>query len=131
MAKNVVFFSFSETDRGVVATIKGRTVNSYYPNLSFQIQDLLTRWNTKDPAVIRQAITKNINGASRTIVFVGNDTHDSYWVSEEVKMTLEEGKAVYAIRLNGTNGPIPKCLSEKKITIVDWSEENLQNLATK
>ncbi len=131
MAKNVVFFSFSETDRGVVATIKGRTVNSYYPNLSFQIQDLLTRWNTKDPAVIRQAITKNINGASRTIVFVGNDTHDSYWVSEEVKMTLEEGKAVYAIRLNGTNGQIPKCLSENKITIVDWSEENLQNLATK
>jgi hypothetical protein len=94
MAKNVVFFSFSEKDRGVVLTIKGRAVNSQYSNLSFQVQDLLTRWDTKDPSVIQRAITTYINGPSRTIVFVGNDTHDSYWVSEEVKMTLEQGKAV-------------------------------------
>ena len=130
MAK-VVFFSFKEKDRGVVLTIKGRAVNSKYPALNFKVQDLLKRWDTEDEAVIKQAITKNIKGTSRTIVFVGEHTHKSYWVPKEVEMTLNAGKPVYAIRLKETNGTIPKCLSSKKITVHKWSEEKLQELATK
>ncbi len=37
---NVVFFSFSEDDRNVVAMIKGRAVNPYYANLNFLVRDL-------------------------------------------------------------------------------------------
>lgn len=128
---NVVFFSFKEEDRGVVLTIKGRAMNSRYPALDFKVQDLLKRWDTEDEAVIKQAITKNIKGTSRTIVFVGSDTHKSYWVPQEVKMTLDAGKPVYAIRLSGTSGTTPKCLSDNKITVHSWSETKLQELATK
>jgi len=128
---NVVFFSFKEEDRGVVLTIKGRAVNSKYPALNFKVQDLLKRWDTEDEAVIKQAITKNIKGTSRTIVFVGEKTHKSYWVPKEVQMTLDAGKPVYAIRLNGVNGTIPKCLSNNNITVHQWSEAKLQDLATK
>lgn len=128
---NVVFFSFSETDRNVVVTIKGRAVNPFYHNLNFRVQDLLARWDTESHAVIRQAITKNINGTSRTIVFVGNDTYRSFWVPEEVRMTLDQRKPVYAIRLNGTNGPIPKVLTDNRIQVYAWSESNLQALATR
>lgn len=128
---NVVFFSFKEEDRGVVLTIKGRASNSRYPALNFKVQDLLKRWDTEDEAVIKQAITKNIKGTSRTIVFVGSDTHKSYWVPQEVKMTLDANKPVYAIRLSGTLGKIPKCLSDNKITVHSWSEVKLQDLATK
>lgn len=127
---NTVFFSFSETDRETVLLIKGRAVNSNYANLNFRVQDLLQRWDTEDPAVIRRAISTNINGASRTIVFVGNDTYNSYWVKEEVAMTLEENKPVYAIRLKDTWGSTPKCLSDNNITVNSWSEETLQKLAT-
>ncbi len=128
---NVVFFSFSETDRNVVVTIKGRAVNPNYHNLDFRVQDLLARWDTEDPAVIRQAITKNINGASRTIVFVGSDTYRSFWVPEEVRMTLDQRKPVYAIRLSGINGSIPKVLTDNRIQVYAWSESNLQALATR
>jgi len=128
---NVIFFSFSETDRGVVLTIKGRGVNSKYTNLNFRVQDLLKRWKTEDPAVIRQAISKSIKGTSRTVVFVGNDTYNSYWVPEEVKMTLDAGKPVYAIRLKDTNGVKPACLSENNIYLYSWSEKTLQSLATR
>lgn len=128
---NVVFFSFSETDRGVVLTIKGRAMNSMYPNLDFRVQDLLKRWDTRDPVVIRRAISTSIKGTSRTIVFIGNDTHESYWVPKEVKMTLETGKPVYAIRLKGTNGKKPDCLSDNNIYLYSWSEETLQDLATR
>lgn len=127
---NVVFFSFSEADRDEVLMIKGRAVNPYYSNLNFRVQDLLARWNTTDAAVIRQAISKNIKGTSRTIVFVGSDTASSYWVPEEVRMTLDAGKPVYAIRLGSTWGIIPSCLSNNGIPVHSWSEKMLQNLAT-
>jgi hypothetical protein len=128
---NVVFFSFSETDREQVLVIKGRAVNPRYYNLDFRVQDLLARWNTTDPAVIRRAISTSINGTSRTIVFVGSDTHQSYWVPEEVRMTLEARKPVYAIRINGTWGPTPACLANNSITVHSWSEATLQDLATR
>jgi len=128
---NVVFFSFTEADRGVVLTIKGRAINPLYQNLNFRVRDLLKRWDTEDTAVIRQAITKAMNGTSRTIVFVGERTHLSIWVREEVKMTLENDKPVYAIRLNNTSGKTPKVLEDNSIYLYPWSEERLQELATR
>ncbi len=125
-----VFFSFKEEDRGVVLTIKGRAKNSNYHALNFKVQDLLKRWKTEDSSVIKKAITTKIQGASRTIVFVGEKTHKSYWVPHEVRMTLEAGKPVYAIHLNGTRGKIPKCLSDNSVRVHTWSEENLQKLAS-
>jgi tRNA pseudouridine-54 N-methylase len=128
---NVVFFSYTEDDREVVLMIKGRAMNPSYPSLNFQVHDLLTRWETEDPAVIRQAITKSINGSSRTIVFVGNTTYASRWVREEVNMTLDQKKPVYAIRLGGTDGRKPKCLEDSGVFLYSWSEERLQDLATR
>ena len=128
---NVVFFSFSETDRETVLMIKGRAVNPNYSGLNFRVQDLLARWDTTNAAVIRQAISKNIKGTSRTIVFVGNDTALSYWVPEEVRMTLNAAKPVYAIRLRGTWGVIPTYLTSNGITVHSWSEATLQSLATR
>ena len=128
---NVVFFSFSEDDRLVVAMIKGRAVNPSYTNLNFRVRDLLARWNTTDSAVIRQVITKSMKGTSRTIVFVGNTTHESYWVPEEVKMTRENGKPVYAIRLGSTSGYKPQCLIDNNIYLYGWVEATLQSLATR
>ena len=128
---NVVLFSFQEEDRDVVLTIKGRAVNSSYSGLNFRVKDLLKRWDTTDSAVIKQAISKSISGTSRTIVFVGEKTHKSYWVPHEVQMTLDEGKPVYAIRLKDSSGTIPKCLTDNGIYVYSWSEERLQDLATR
>lgn len=127
---NVCFFSFKEDDRDVVVTIKGRAVNPSYDSLNFRVQDLLKRWDTTDSARIRQAITTNLQGTSRTIVFVGAKTYESYWVPEEVAMTLAADKPVYAIRLKDTNGRTPKCLTDNGIHVYDWSEARLQDLAT-
>lgn len=128
---NVCFFSFTEADREVVLTIKGRAVNPNYNNLNFRVKDLLKRWDTEDVAVIRQAISKAMSGTSRTIVFVGERTHRSRWVREEVEMTLRNNKPVYAIRLNNTNGLKPKVLEDNGIQLYNWSEAKLQDLATR
>lgn len=128
---NVVFFSFKELDRGTVLTIKGRAVNPMYSGLNFRVRDLLSRWDTTNAARIKQAITTSMKGTSRTIVFVGKDTHKSYWVPHEVETTLNAGKPVYAIRLKDTNGTIPKCLTDNNIHVYQWSESKLQELATR
>ncbi len=128
---NVVFFSFSETDRKIVLLIKGRAENSKYTKLNFKVHDLLKRWDTEDPAVIKQAISKAIKGTSRTIVFVGQDTHKSYWVPEEVEMTLEKGKPVYAMKITDKVVAKPRCLSKHGIYLYSWSEKKLQELATR
>lgn len=128
---NVVFFSFKEKDRNVVLTIKGRAVNPGYANLNFRVKDLLKRWDTKNSARIKQAISKAMAGTSRTIVFVGESTYKSYWVPHEVETTIKAGKPVYAIRLKNTSGSIPKCLSENGVHVYSWSEERLQELATR
>lgn len=128
---NVVFFSFKELDRNVVLTIKGRAVNPSYTKLNFRVKDLLKRWKTEDETRIKQAISMAMSGTSRTIVFVGEHTYKSHWVPHEVEMTLKAGKQVYAIRLNGTHGKIPACLSENNIHVYEWSEVRLQELATR
>jgi len=128
---NIVFFSFTEDDRDVVETIMGRAVNPLYKNLNFRVKDLLKRTDTEDTSVIRQAIVKAMAGTSRTIVFVGETTHLSRWVREEVRMTIENDRPVYAIRLMHTNGKKPKVLMNYGINLYPWSEEWLQELATK
>jgi len=128
---NIVFFSFTEDDRDVVETIMGRAVNPLYKNLNFRVKDLLERGDTDDIAVIHQAITQAMNGTARTIVFVGEETHLSKWVREEVRMTIENDRPVYAIRLIHTNGKKPKVLMNYGINLYPWSEEWLQELATK
>lgn len=127
----VSFFSFSEANRHIVAKIKGRACNSKYPHLKFKVQDLLKRWNTEDEAVIRQAISKRLKGTGRTIVFVGEHTRKSIWVSIEVEMTLAKKKPVYAIWLKDEIGIPPKCLTNNNIYIYKWSEARLQDLATR
>ena len=128
--KKTVFFSFSETNRHTVAKIKGRAVNAFYYNLSFKVHDLLKRWSTESAPVIRQAISKSLYGTSRTIVFVGNETHKSYWVGEEIKMTLAAKKKVYAIRVKDTKGNSHPELINNGIYVYNRSEERLQQLAT-
>ena len=131
MAKKTSFSSFSESNRHTVAKIKGRAMNPYYYNLDFNVQDLLKRWTTESESVIRQAISKSLSGASRIIVFIGNSTHSSFWVVEEIKMTLAAGKPVYAIRIKYTNGKSHPELTKNGIYIYNWSEARLQELATK
>lgn len=131
MSNKVSFFSFSELNRHTVAKIKGRAVNSRYYNLDFKVQDLLRRWDTESESVIRQAISKSLKGASRTIVFVGKDTHSKYWVGEEIKMTLVANKPVYAIYLSDNNvKPHPEFI-KNNIHVYVWSEKRLQELATR
>lgn len=126
-----IFFSFMEANRHTVAKIKGRALNSKYPNLNFKVKDLLKRWDTEDETVIKRAITQAMFGTSKTIVLVGQYTHKSNWVKHEVESTLDKRKPVYAIWLKDESGSVPKSLTNNNIRVYTWSEERLQDIATR
>jgi hypothetical protein len=128
---NVVFFSFSEEDRDAVLSLKTKAMDPQYTKLNFMVQDLMKRWRTKDLKAIRRAVEVPIAAASRTIVLVGKDTYKSMWVAEEVKITLEQGKPVFAIYLKNRRVVIPACLKNNDIYVYPSHEENLQYLATR
>jgi hypothetical protein len=128
---NVVFFSFSEADRDAVLALKTKAMDPQYTKLNFMVQDLMRRWRTEDLKAIRRAVEVPIAAASRTIVLVGKDTYKSMWVTEEVTITLEQGKPVYAIYLKNRRVVIPACLKNNDIYVYPSHEENLQYLATR
>ena len=128
---NVVFFSFSESDRTFVLDLKHKAMGPKYPGLKFLVQDLVKHQGTDESETTTLTNARSLKGVSRTIVFVGKDTYKSAWVAEEVRMTLKMRKPVYAIRVKGTHGVKPVCLSENRIHLYPWHEENLQYLATR
>ena len=128
--ENLVYFSFYEKDLKTVLALKRKVRDPNYENLNFKVKRLLRRWDTDDISAMQKAIARAMKGATRTIVLVGNGTYKSKWLPEEVKMSRDAGNPVYAVRLEGTYGAKPTCLSNANIHLYDWGEEALQNLAT-
>lgn len=122
-----VFFSFSECDRKVVT----RILSAKLFERNFSVQGLMERRNIEDEVAIDATIRRAIQNSSRTIVFVGDHTSNSFWVPREVQLTLNSGNCVYAMRLQGTRGAVPNCLEEANITVHRWSENRLHDLATR
>lgn len=127
--KNKIFFSFSETDRDVVTRIAKHAMDYSYESLQFRVAPLYQRWQTKSIPVIQNIVAKALQDSDRTIVLVGEDTSESLWIEVEVDMSIELNNSVYAMRLNQTNGDIPKCLQERDIKVENWDIEVLQFLA--
>ncbi len=127
--KNKIFFSFSDTDRDIVIKIAKHAIDPSYDSLQFAVTPLYNRWKTKSIPVIQNIVAKALKDSDRTIVLVGEDTYDSIWVEVEVDMSIELNNSVYAMRLNNTNGAIPKCLEKRDIKVENWDIEVLQYLA--
>lgn len=129
--KNKIFLSFSETDRDIVTRIAKHAMDPSYESLNFRVAPFYERWQTKSISVIQNVVAKALKDTNRTIVLVGEDTHESIWVEVEVDMSIELNNSVYAMRLNNTNGEIPKCLKDRDIKVENWDIEVLQFLAIK
>lgn len=127
----LVFLSFSETDREFVKNITKHAKDPGYESLNFSPAPLLERWDTNSIAVMQNFILKIMKQTHRTIVLVGNDTHESKWVPIEVDLSIELKNPVYAMRLKDSRGEIPECLVEQGIKVENWNIEVLQFLATK
>ncbi len=68
-----------------------------------------------------------MKGTSATVVLVGDTTHNSTWVAREIRKTYKMGKGVLAMRLKGSNGPLPdgspvaEAIKEAGAEVLDWN----------
>jgi hypothetical protein len=129
-ARERIFLSFDEADRAAADAIRARTKSASDTRLDFDVVRGVERWETISLAGLRSTVVRAIEGATRTVVLVGDRTHASKWVIEEISATIAAGRPVYAIRLPNTTGPAPALLDKHRIPVAPWSLEQLQLLAT-
>jgi hypothetical protein len=127
-ARPLVFFSFDESDRWMVWQIRNLAFDRDYPDLDFDVADLQLRWAAATPAERSRAIATASMSCTHTVVLVGERSHASEWIAEEVAASIESGRPVIAMRLPDTNGLVPECLASRGIAIHDWDEATLQRL---
>jgi hypothetical protein len=98
--------------------------------LDFDVADLHLRWAAATPEERRRAIATATLPCNVTIVFIGENSHSSEWIADEVAASVESGMPVFAMRLPDTNGPVPECLASRGIVVHAWDEATLQQLTT-
>jgi hypothetical protein len=127
-ARPFVFFSFDESDRWAVWRIRNLAFDRDYPALDFDVADLQLRWSAASPAERRRAIATATLPCTVTVVLVGESSHASEWIADEVAASLESGMPVIAMRLPDTKGLVPECLASRGIPLHEWDEATLQRL---
>ena len=143
MATNV-FVSYDHDDQKQASAFKLMKQNPNHP-LDFQDHSL------KDPVLgpsgkpikhppsdarskpVRDAIKKKFERASKLVVLIGDNTHDSAWVDWEINtfIALKEQlsgentwKRIRGMRLKGSdNATIPSALGNRSTKVLAWDPE--------
>jgi hypothetical protein len=123
-------WAVDEADRATADAIRARALSASDTQLDFDVVRGVARRETISQAGLRSTVVRAIQGSTRTVVLVGDRTHASIWVVEEISATIAAGRPVRAIRLPNTTGPAPALLGKHRIPVEHWSLEQLQLLAT-
>jgi hypothetical protein len=96
-------------------------------DLTFVGRHLLDPVNSENRSYITGKIKEQLSGSSVTVVLVGKNTHQSEWVRDEIKWSLEKEKpnGILAIRLYDdvelpTGSPVGDALREVGAEIINW-----------
>ncbi len=116
------FLSFDYDDINDVTMLRGQAKN---PKSDIEFID----WSVKEPFnsenadYIKGRIKDRIEQCSQTVVYVGDNTHTSEWVSWEIEKSLELGKNVIAVH-KGEKPPhrLPEAITKNNIKVVAWSK---------
>ena len=100
-------------------------------DFEFVGRHLLDPVDSTNQEYIRSKILEQIRGTSVTVVLLGNGTHSSEWVRDEIQMSQnkENPNGIVAIRLKDQNAPLPgdspvgTALREAGAEIVDWNPD--------
>jgi len=145
MAANV-FVSFDHDDQQQVGAFKLLKHNPNYP-LDFQDHSLknpvlgVSGKPLKYPPTdarskpVRDAITKKFERASKLVVLIGNNTHNSEWVAWEINTFYDmkeeisgekTWKRIRGMKLKGSSGAItPTALGNRSTKVLVWDPETL------
>jgi hypothetical protein len=122
-----IFISYQHEDQ---MKAKGFNLLRWNKNVDVEFvgKHLLDPVDSSNDAYIKSQIRDQINGTSVTVVLVGNKTHDSTWVRDEIKWSTEKANpnGVVAIQLENTaplppDSPVGQALHDIGAEIVNWN----------
>lgn len=120
---NVFVSHFHEDEEGIknmkaligdTLTIKNSSVTS----------DKFNR--AQNPEYIKRLLRLRIQWASKVIVLIGPNTHNSEWVDYEINAAHKKGKSIIGVYLRGAkDSDVPDSLNDYADAIVGWSNESI------
>jgi len=120
------FISFRGEDEFKIWTLRGL---AEFKNVSFVMDDVSLRKgiNSDDDEYIKRVIRPKIKDCDICLCLVGENTHRSRkWVPWEIRLALETGKEVIAMRFNDTPyATTPSVLSNNGIVPFNWDVDKL------
>ena len=119
------FISFQHDD---VMQARGLRLLNANPNhqVAFRERSFIDPIKGKPDAHVWNAITSEIDQSAVVLVLVGNNTHKSNWVPEEVQYAIDKGIPVTAQTLPGKDeAVIPACLKENNVPVEKWNPQSL------
>lgn len=120
-----VFLSFATEDLGEVNLLRGQAKKDG-SDIAFNDWSVKEPFDSEEAEYIRRGIRERIRQCSVTIVYVSESTSKSKWVDWEIREALRLGKGVVAMH-KGDAPPrsLPHAISEHRIPIVPWNQEQL------
>jgi hypothetical protein len=124
MIKRRIFISFDHDDTDKVNGFLG--LRNIIDHFEFYNHKLDHRIKSNDSEYVGRVIREEyIKPASVVVVLIGNRTAYSDWVNWEIKECIRQGKGILAIRLPGTNGPVPAGIPEEAVG--SWNPEKFSS----
>jgi hypothetical protein len=123
--KRNVFISFASEDLNEVNMLRGQA-KSEVAEIEFNDWSVKKPFDSKDAEYIRRGIRERIRQCSVTVAYLSDKTADSRWVDWEIKESMALGKGVVGM-YKGEKPPsrLPKVVTDKKILVVPWNQEEL------
>jgi hypothetical protein len=77
--------------------------------------------------IMRMIIAPRIDWASTLVVLISHDTAQSWWVNQEIKYAIQQGKNVVGVFAQGaTNADVPEALrTHGDAAVVGWQSERV------
>jgi len=115
-----VFCSYKYEDKQWKEKLESWAIsNRLGPNIVITGESEDVRQNGKN--AVKRHLSPKLTGASKILVLIGRDTHNSTGVEYEIQHAMSAGKKVIPVRIPDTSGAAPQAISGKREIVFDPS----------
>jgi len=125
-----VFLSYKWEDKIFADGLEGTFLN---PNNEYRHVPSSERedYRKKGEDAIKRYLRGLIFDCQALICVIGQNTHNSHWVAYELNVATSQDKKIVPVRIRDTTGGAPKLIRDRKIDIIEWDSQLINNELSK
>ncbi len=118
------FLSFVEEDLNLVNLFRGQA-KSEHSDLAFADYSIKEPFDSRNADYIARGITEQLRLASVTVCLYGPSTYTSKWVNWELRKSVELGKPIMGVCLNGAGRVLYYPAALEGMPRVNWNVQDI------